>query len=140
MAKKTTSSRSKSNTTRRTATGAQQYDRDTSLSGPSNRTYRSVRDAMQRDFRNMTSSEFRSKYGANYNDAMHRLEASSWARNSEDIRSIRDRENDTTRTYDDFERVRSAAAANARSRGYSKGGLVKSNCGASTKPNRKARK
>lgn len=140
MAKKTTSTRSRSNTTRRTATGAQQYDRDTSLSGPSHRTFRSVRDAMQRDFRNMTPAEFRSKYGTNYGDAMHRLEASSWARNSEDIRSIRNRENGTTRMYDDFERGRSAAAANARSRGYAKGGLVKANCGASMKPNRKAKK
>lgn len=135
MAKKTTSTRSRSNTTRRTAGGAQQYDRELSPSGASERTSLRVSRAMADDLVNLSSAEFRQKYNMSFTEARNRLKAADAARNSENIRRISGRENSTTQMYDEMER-----REQSRSRGYAKGGMVKSNCGASTKPNRKAKK
>lgn len=141
MAKKTTSTRSKSNTTRRTATGAQQYDRDVSAGGASSTTNRRITNAMERDAANMTRAEFREKYGASRAELFRRLQAADNARSAENTRRITgDNNNHTARMYDDFERQWDGLAREARSRGYAKGGMVKANCGASTKPNRKAKK
>lgn len=141
MAKKTTSTRSRSNNTRRTAGGAQQYDREFSEAGSSARTNLRVTAAMQRDFLRMTPAEFRNKYGAGYSESMDRIMAANHARKADFLRDIDSEETQRgARVYDEAERLSSESARETRRRGYAKGGLVKANCGASTKPNRKARK
>lgn len=135
MAKKTTSTRSRSNTTRRTAGGAQQYDRELDTYGSSRTNSMRVSAAMRRDLSNLSPSEFQDKYGVSFREASARLDAADAARSSENIRRVTNGESSTSKMYDRWERN-----AQGRGRGYAKGGLVKANCGASMKPNRKAKK
>ena len=141
MAKKTTSTRSRSNNTRITASGAQQYDRELSEAGSSARANRRITAAMQRDFREMSRTEFRDKYGAYFLESMSRMRAADSARKAEFMRGIdTDESQRAARIFDRSERNSSRQASDDRRRGYAKGGLVKANCGASMKPNRKAKK
>ena len=136
MDKKTTTSRRKSeNRTTPTAGGAQQWDRNNSAAGPSNDTNFRLTNAMRRDLVDLGPRAFEDKHGVSYRKAQALLDAADSARNSRSIRNIAGRRNSTTDMYDSFE-----ARAQSRARGYNKGGMVKANCGASVKPNGKARK
>lgn len=123
-----------------TATGAKQWTKDLDIKGESAKALSAARSRVTKDFDELSSKGFKKKYGITYTDAIARIEAANSARGSKSMREISGGKSDsTTEMFDRWEKKDVAITAKERKKGgYAKGGYV--NCGASVKPNGKAKK
>ena len=98
-----------------------------------------------RDYDKLGAKGFKEKYGVSYSKAKNMLAEGRYGDMANKYREEYGDKNDTAKMYDELAERRSKAQGKAKGgmikkTGYAKGGMVKANCGASMKPNGKARK
>lgn len=97
-----------------------------------------------RDFDKLGAKGFKEKYGVSYNKAQDMLAEGHSGSMANKYREEYGDKNGTAKMYDKMAERRAKAQGKAKGglikkTGYAKGGMVKANCGASMKPNRKAK-
>ena len=97
-----------------------------------------------KDFDKLGPKGFKDKYGVSYNKARDMLAEGGSGDKANKYREKYGADNKTADMYDNIAKRRAKAQGKAKggmiTKGYAKGGMVKANCGASMKPNRKAKK